>query len=75
MGGDVVPIPIGQIGEAQPAIVVATGVVARRVGRPQAKDQNRPEAGLSIDWAAPIAKEACGFSTPGHGALNTDRRS
>jgi hypothetical protein len=67
MRRDVVPIPIRQIGEREPAYVVAIAVVApRRVKGAGAIDQHGLEAGISVHGAGPVAEITSWLFAPLH---------
>jgi hypothetical protein len=71
---DIVPVPIRQIVESQPAVVMTALMVSLRARGAEAIDQNRLEASIPFDGAVPIFEMACGFSAPGHDRIKTRHR-
>jgi hypothetical protein len=67
---DLVPIPIRQVLQWQPATMAA--VLA--FGRPHAIDEHGCKASVPVDGAVPVAKPTWWFSTPRHGALKAPQR-
>ena len=68
VGGDIVPVPVWQVAKPQPAVVVASLMIALQIGRAEAKDQDRFEAGIPFDGAFPVLEPVCRFAAPGHDA-------
>jgi len=66
---DVPPIPIGEVRQIEPAVVMASAVISvRQFRRSKAVDQNGLKPGISAYWAGPVFKVIGGFSAPGHDA-------
>jgi hypothetical protein len=68
--GNIVPVPIRQIGEIQGSVVAASRAAVRRT---KAVDDNGFEARIAVDRTVPVGESTHGFPTPGHGALKRSR--
>lgn len=66
---DIGPVPWQQVGEVEPAIVVAPLMIGGRLFRPQEMDHHGLKSGLSVYRTSPVFKVGSRFPAPWHTAL------